>query len=138
MSYSSIPKKKSGDDYDLDQQYAQQVPKEEEAIDEDEKKWCCSISYYQRLISFFNGVCLYLAFVIVIWMSELVIGMLSYTYMDEVRSDLSRNLVKPIQRYYHVRNPDEKFNQHVDFIQTRLRCCGANSPQDWNHRFVEF
>ena len=62
----------------------------------------------------------YLAFVIVIWMSELVIGMLSYTYMDEVRSDLSRNLVKPIQRYYHVRNPDEKFNQHVDFIQTRV------------------
>ena len=29
----------------------------QEAIeDEDEKNWCCSISYYQRLISFFNGV----------------------------------------------------------------------------------
>merc|ERR1719361_2429673 len=59
MSYSSIPKKKSGDDYDLDQQYSQQdlvTEEDEEAIDEYEKKWCCSISYYQRLISFFNGV----------------------------------------------------------------------------------
>jgi len=196
MSYSSIPKKKSVDDYDLDQQYSQQCLKKKVLLMKMRKKWCCSISYYQRLISFFNGVylisglvlgglsiwtyvvhepflaiipnvmykiivyltfatssfiCLtglvglftakhtwksctsiYLAFVIVTWMSELVIGMLSYTYMDEVRSDLSRNLVKPIQRHYHVSNPDEKFNQHVDFIQTQLRCCGANSPQDWN------
>jgi len=192
MSYSSILKKKSGDN-DLDQQYIQQDP--QEAIeDEDEKNWCCSISYYQRLISFFNGVylvsglvlsglsiwtyvghaaflaiipnvtykiviyltfatgsfiCLvslvgictakhtwksctsiYLTFVIVTWMSELVIGMLSYTYMEEVRSDLSGNLVKPIQRLYYGK--DEKFTQHLDFIQSRLGCCGANSPQDWN------
>ena len=49
MSYSSISKNKS------------QVVEEEDLeevveAEEDEKKWCCSISYYQRLISFFNGV----------------------------------------------------------------------------------
>ena len=51
-------------------------------------------------------------------MSELVIGMLSYTYMEEVRSDLSGNLVKPIQRLYYGK--DEKFTQHLDFIQSRV------------------
>ena len=44
--------------------------------------------------------------------------MLSYTYMEEVRSDLSGNLAKPIQRLYY--GTDEKFTQHLDFIQSRV------------------
>jgi len=194
MSYSSISKNKSQEVEEDEEAEEGDLGEVVEVEEDDEKNWCCSISYYQRLISFFNGVylvsglvlsglsiwtyvahqpflaiipnatykivvyltlatasfvCLtslvgvftakntwksstsiYLAFVIVTWMSEIVIGMLSYTYMDEVRSDLSRNLVNPMQRFYH--GNDEKFTQHVDFIQTRLRCCGANSPQDWN------
>ena len=55
--------------------------------------------------------------VILVWMSEIVIGMLSYTYITEVRHELSENLVEPFQRFYHI---DEKFSQHVDFIQARV------------------
>ena len=50
MSYSSISKNKS-------QVVEEEDPEEVvEAEEEDEKNWCCSVSYYQRLISFFNGV----------------------------------------------------------------------------------
>jgi len=71
----------------------------------------------------------YLILVTLAWMCELIIGMLSYTYIQEVRADLSVNLVTPFQEAYFI---DKKFSEQVDFIQERLSCCGANSPEDWN------
>ena len=57
MSYSSISKNKS-QEVEEDEEEGEgdlgEVVEVEEV--EDEKNWCCSISYYQRLISFFNGV----------------------------------------------------------------------------------
>ena len=50
-------------------------------------------------------------------MCELIIGMLSYTYIQEVRADLSVNLVTPFQEAYFI---DKKFSEQVDFIQERV------------------
>jgi len=72
---------------------------------------------------------LYTIFLIVIWMSELLVGMLSYSYIQDVRSDLAQSLAKSFQAFYHM---DSEFTQSVDLIQSKLRCCGAKSPEDWN------
>ena len=53
MSYSSISKNKS---QVVEEEGEEDLEEVVEDPEEDEKKWCCSISYYQRLISFFNGV----------------------------------------------------------------------------------
>ena len=53
MSYSSISKNKS---QVVEEEGEEDLEEIVEDPEEDEKKWCCSISYYQRLISFFNGV----------------------------------------------------------------------------------
>ena len=59
----------------------------------------------------------YFALVVLAWMNEILVGLLTYGYIEEVRSDLSGSLVSPFQRFYHV---EEKFSEHVDFIQSRV------------------
>jgi len=55
--------------------------------------------------------------------------MLSYTYYQDVRNDLSENLPLTLQTHYLT---DPVMSQQIDWMQSRLRCCGANSPEDWN------
>ena len=50
-------------------------------------------------------------------MSELLIGMLSYSYIEDVRSDLAQNLFESFQTFYHV---DSEFTESVDLIQNKV------------------
>ena len=50
-------------------------------------------------------------------MSELLIGMLSYSYIQDVRSDLAQTLFESFQALYHV---DAEFTQSVDLIQSKV------------------
>ena len=59
----------------------------------------------------------YTIFLIVIWMSELLIGMLSYTYIQDVRSDLTQSLTDSFQTSYYV---NSEFTQSVDLIQSKV------------------
>ena len=56
MSYSSISKNKSQEVEEDEEEGEGDLGEVVEVEEDDEKNWCCSISYYQRLISFFNGV----------------------------------------------------------------------------------
>ena len=60
----------------------------------------------------------YAIILIVIWMSELLVGMLSYSYIQDVRSDLAQTLFESFQALYHV---DAEFTQSVDLIQSKVR-----------------
>lgn len=51
-------------------------------------------------------------------MSELLVGMLSYSYIQDVRSDLAQSLAESFQAFYHM---DSEFTQSVDLIQSKVR-----------------
>ena len=50
-------------------------------------------------------------------MTEVVVGMLSYTYYQEVRNDLSDHLPAVFQTQYFS---DTAKSQHIDWIQNRV------------------
>ena len=50
-------------------------------------------------------------------MSELLVGMLSYSYIQDVRSDLAQSLADSFQAFYHM---DSEFTQSVDLIQSKV------------------
>ena len=57
-------------------------------------------------------------------MTEVVVGMLSYTYYQEVRNDLSDHLPAVLQTQYFS---DLAKSQHIDWIQNRV--CIQRSKQ---------
>ena len=59
----------------------------------------------------------YVLFLILIWMTEVVVGMLSYTYYQDVRNDLSENLPLTLQTHYLT---DPVMSQQIDWIQSRV------------------
>ena len=66
--------------------------------------------------------------------------MLSYSYIQDVRSDLAQSLAESFQAFYHM---DSEFTQSVDLIQSKVRYyyyirwnvkifySGTNSPLQW-------
>ena len=50
-------------------------------------------------------------------MTEVVVGMLSYTYYQDVRNDLSENLPLTLQTHYLT---DPVMSQQIDWIQSRV------------------
>ena len=50
-------------------------------------------------------------------MSEAVIGMLCYTYYQDVRYDLSDNLVSALQTHYFT---DQVMSEQIDAIQSKV------------------
>ena len=44
--------------------------------------------------------------------------MLSYSYIQDVRSDLAQSLAESFQAFYHM---DSEFTQSVDLIQSKVR-----------------
>ena len=68
-------------------------------------------------------------------MSELLIGMLSYSYIEDVRSDLAQNLFESFQTFYHV---DSEFTQSVDLIQSKVSLHRINFISLPNHTSPQF
>ena len=70
---------------------------------------------YERHFNCFQ----YCIFLLMIWMSELVIGMLGYVYYEEVETDLSRNLGSAFQIQYFS-DGHEDITAMIDKMQKQV------------------
>lgn len=74
-------------------------------------------------------VCLrvFLGIVIIIFILQVVVGILAYIYREETVNMVSDQLNFAVEEYH----TDEDLQDAVDWIQQQLRCCGLDGPQTW-------
>merc|ERR1719219_914302 len=70
----------------------------------------------------------YTIFLVVVFISESVIGLLSYVYQDRLVSDLQDTLTTSFVSSYGL---DHDRTLAADNIQINLQCCGSEYYQDW-------
>eukprot|EP00092_Neocalanus_flemingeri_P039712 GFUD01043246.1.p1 GENE.GFUD01043246.1~~GFUD01043246.1.p1 ORF type:complete len:280 (+),score=76.70 GFUD01043246.1:88-927(+) len=71
----------------------------------------------------------YTVLIVLVFMVESVIGLMSYVYQEQIGRDLSDKLVDTfILRY----DTDKHVMQAVDRVQQQFQCCGVNSFSDWS------
>lgn len=65
----------------------------------------------------------------IIFFAEIALGVLIFMYKDKVKDEINQNLKLMIKNY----RDDEDLQDLIDWIQRDwLKCCGVNSPEDWN------
>ncbi|KAI7791905.1 tetraspanin-11 [Triplophysa rosa] len=88
---------------------------------------CCAVIREQRscLSTYFS--CLLLIFLI-----ELVAGVLAYVYYQKLSEELKQHLSKTMTQNY-AQPWKESITQSVDRLQQDFKCCGSNNSSDWTH-----
>jgi len=79
----------------------------------------------------FENRCLlawYTILLVIVFMFESVIGLLSYVYQDQLERDLQNTLQDTFILTYSL---DEENTKAVDKIQTKYSCCGSSGFSDW-------
>ena len=62
----------------------------------------------------------YSIFLLLVWMSELIVGMLGYVYYEEVRDDLKSNLRSAFQ-YQYFSDDHQDVTNIVDYLHRKVR-----------------
>ncbi|XP_059361010.1 tetraspanin-11-like isoform X1 [Carassius carassius] len=88
---------------------------------------CCAVIHEQRscLSTYFS--CLLLIFLI-----ELVAGVLAYVYYQSLSEELKQHLSKTMTENY-AQPGKESITHSVDRLQQDFKCCGSNNSFDWTH-----
>ncbi|RXN38092.1 tetraspanin-11-like isoform X1 [Labeo rohita] len=88
---------------------------------------CCAVIREQRscLSTYFS--CLLLIFII-----ELVAGVLAYVYYQALSEELKQHLSKTMTENY-AQPGKESITRSVDRLQQDFKCCGSNNSFDWVH-----
>ncbi|KAG7455881.1 hypothetical protein MATL_G00245760 [Megalops atlanticus] len=88
---------------------------------------CCAVIREQRscLSAYFS--CLLLIFLI-----ELVAGVLAYVYYQRLSDELKQHLNQTMTANYAQPGKDS-ITKAVDRLQQDFKCCGSNSSLDWLH-----
>uniref|UniRef100_A0A8C1HBI2 Tetraspanin n=1 Tax=Cyprinus carpio carpio TaxID=630221 RepID=A0A8C1HBI2_CYPCA len=88
---------------------------------------CCAVIREQKscLSTYFS--CLLLIFLI-----ELVAGVLAYVYYQALSEELKQHLSKTMTENY-AQPGKESITQSVDRLQQDFKCCGSNNSFDWTH-----
>jgi len=71
----------------------------------------------------------YTIFLVLVFISSSVIGLLSYVYQDRLLEDLQSSLTENFISNYSV---DQDRTLAADNIQIKLSCCGSESHLDWS------
>ncbi|KAK7116190.1 tetraspanin-3-like [Littorina saxatilis] len=69
----------------------------------------------------------YFCLIMVVFLGEVVAGVLGYAYREQVKEVVSEGLKKAIDNYN-----DTVMQEQMDFVQTELKCCGISNASDWN------
>uniref|UniRef100_A0A8D0HJ29 Tetraspanin 11 n=1 Tax=Sphenodon punctatus TaxID=8508 RepID=A0A8D0HJ29_SPHPU len=80
------------------------------------------------------GICalLYFSMLLVIFLIELVAGVLAYVYYQKLSDELKQHLTQTLTENYAL--PGKKHITHsVDHLQQDFKCCGSNSSADWEN-----
>nr|XP_025040417.1 tetraspanin-11 isoform X3 [Pelodiscus sinensis] len=74
----------------------------------------------------------YFSMLLLIFLIELVAGVLAYVYYQRLSEELKRHLTQTLTENYAL--PGKTHITHsVDRLQQDFKCCGSNSSTDWQH-----
>ncbi|KAM9301569.1 CD82 antigen [Gastrophryne carolinensis] len=80
---------------------------------------------------------LYFAFLLLILIAQIVVGVLIYFQREELKSQMSDSIIKDLIIFY---NPNDSSNSSAegtwDYIQQNLHCCGWASYQIWSQNEI--
>ncbi|XP_053719560.1 tetraspanin-11 isoform X2 [Synchiropus splendidus] len=72
----------------------------------------------------------YFCVLLLIFLIELVAGVLAYVYYQRLSQELKQHLSRTMTENYHQPGK-EAITLAVDELQQDLKCCGSNNSQDW-------
>ncbi|XP_050501705.1 CD151 antigen-like [Diabrotica virgifera virgifera] len=84
---------------------------------------CCAIPKRWTKLLF-----LYIILLVLLFLFEILIGVLAFIFQDNIEEDLSLNFNKTIISTYQF---DDSKTISIDYIQEKLHCCGAVNYIDW-------
>ncbi|MCV4691449.1 hypothetical protein OFC38_35435, partial [Escherichia coli] len=68
---------------------------------------------------------MYFILLLIIFLLELIAGILAYVYYQQLNTDLKENLKHPMIKRYHP-SGHEGVTNAVDKLQQEFHCCGSN------------
>ncbi|XP_006172116.1 tetraspanin-11 [Tupaia chinensis] len=74
----------------------------------------------------------YLCLLLVIFLVELVAGVLAHVYYQRLSDELKQHLNRTLTESYGQPKAQE-ITAAVDLLQQDFKCCGSNSSADWQH-----
>ncbi|XP_014389465.1 PREDICTED: CD151 antigen isoform X2 [Myotis brandtii] len=72
----------------------------------------------------------YFILLLIIFLLEIVAGILAYVYYQQLNAELKENLKDTMTKRYHQPG-HEGVTSAVDKLQQEFHCCGSNNSQDW-------
>lgn len=88
---------------------------------------CCAVIREQR-----SCLSMYFSCLLLIFLIELVAGVLAYVYYQQLSEELKQHLNHTMTSSYAQQGKDS-ITQAVDRLQQDFKCCGSNSSSDWLH-----
>ncbi|XP_018603119.1 tetraspanin-11 isoform X3 [Scleropages formosus] len=88
---------------------------------------CCAVIREQR-----SCLSVYFSCLLLIFLIELVAGVLAYVYYQKLSDELKQHLNRTMTENYAQPEKDS-ITQAVDRLQQDFKCCGSNSSSDWLH-----
>ncbi|XP_032975221.1 CD151 antigen isoform X4 [Rhinolophus ferrumequinum] len=86
---------------------------------------CCATFKERR-----NLLRLYFILLLIIFLLEIIAGILAYVYYQQLNAELKENLKDTMTKRYHQPG-HEGVTSAVDKLQQEFHCCGSNNSQDW-------
>uniref|UniRef100_A0A2K6U599 Tetraspanin n=1 Tax=Saimiri boliviensis boliviensis TaxID=39432 RepID=A0A2K6U599_SAIBB len=86
---------------------------------------CCATFKERR-----NLLRLYFILLLLIFLLEIIAGVLAYAYYQQLNTELKENLKDTMTKRYHQPGHEGVTNA-VDQLQQEFHCCGSNNSQDW-------
>nr|KAF6498364.1 tetraspanin 11 [Rousettus aegyptiacus] len=74
----------------------------------------------------------YFCLLLVIFLVELVAGVLAHVYYQRLSDELKQHLTQTLSENYGQPGASE-ITTSVDRLQQDFKCCGSNSSADWQH-----
>ncbi|CAC5395066.1 CD151 [Mytilus coruscus] len=71
---------------------------------------------------------MYALFLLIIFLTEAISGVLAYMYEGTIKEELSRNLNSTMMNNYHY---DTVITKAIDDMQKEFECCGATGFENW-------
>ncbi|XP_028811316.1 tetraspanin-11 isoform X2 [Denticeps clupeoides] len=88
---------------------------------------CCAVIREQR-----SCLSVYFSCLLLIFLIELVAGVLAYVYHQRLSEELKQHLNQTMTENYAQRGK-ESITLAVDMLHQDFKCCGSNSSLDWRH-----
>ncbi|XP_078049826.1 CD151 antigen [Augochlora pura] len=89
---------------------------------------CCSVNFLKYVLHIYNVVLFYVFVVMLVFLQEVGVGVLSRLYEEQVGPELKTNLNRTFLENYSVWSTE---TAAIDQMQIEFKCCGALRFEDW-------